>query len=50
MESKSLTNELIDTFNPKPDSPSASAFVQCCSNLKLKAFKAIFYGLTSSFS
>lgn len=48
MESKSLTNELIDVFDSKPDFPSASAFVQQRSKIKVEAFKAIFDGFTSS--
>ena len=50
MESKSLTNELIDAFDSKPDFPSASAFVQQRSKIKAEAFKAIFDGFTSSIS
>ena len=48
MESKSLTNELIDVFDSKPDFPSASAFVQQRSKIKAEAFKAVFDGFTSS--
>ena len=48
MESKSLTNELIDVFDSKPDFPSASAFVQQRSKIKVEAFKAIFNGFTSN--
>ena len=40
MESKSLTNELIDSFNTL-DLPSASAFVQQRLKIKPEAFKAI---------
>ena len=47
MESKSLTNELIDIFNSEPDMPSASAFVQQRQKIKPKAFKSIFDGFTS---
>ena len=47
MESKSLTNELIDIFDPEPDIPSAAAFVQQRSKLKAAAFKSIFDGFTS---
>lgn len=50
MESKSLTNELIDAFDSKPDFPSASAFIQQRSKIKVEAFKAIFDGFTSSIS
>ena len=45
MESKSLTNELIDSFNTS-DLPSASAFVQQRLKRKPEAFKAIFDGFT----
>lgn len=47
MESKSLTNELIDMFDSSPDMPSASAFVQQRSKIKPEAFKAIFESFTS---
>lgn len=47
MESKSLTNELIDVFDSEPDMPSASAFVQQRSKIKADAFKSIFNGFTS---
>ena len=47
MESKSLTNELIDIFEPESDIPSAAAFVQQRSKLKAAAFKSIFDGFTS---
>ena len=47
MESKSLSNELIDVFNAEPDLPSASAFVQQRCKIKPDAFKAIFDGFTS---
>ena len=46
MESKSLTNELIDFFNTS-DLPSASAFVQQRLKIKPEAFKVIFDGFTS---
>lgn len=46
MESKSLTNELIDSFNTS-DLPSASVFVQQRQKIKPEAFKAIFDGFTS---
>ena len=39
MESKSLTNELIDMFDSSPEMPSASAFVQQRSKIKPDAFK-----------
>lgn len=42
MESKSLTNELIDIFNSSTDMPSASAFVQQRTKIKPEALKAVF--------
>lgn len=47
MESKSLTNELINAFDANPDLPSASAFVQQRCKIKPEAFKAIFNGFTA---
>lgn len=47
MESKSITNELVDAFNAEPDMPSASAFVQQRYKVKAEAFKAVFDGFTS---
>ena len=47
MESKSLTNELINVFDVNPDLPSASAFVQQRSKIKPEAFKSVFDGFTS---
>ena len=47
MESKSLTNELIDMFDSSPEMPSASAFVQQRSKIKPDAFKTIFESFTS---
>lgn len=47
MESKSLSNELIDAFDTAPDLPSASAFIQQRCKIKPEAFKAIFTGFTS---
>lgn len=44
MESKSLTNELIDLFHASPDMPTKSAFVQQRNKLKPEAFKAVFDG------
>lgn len=49
MESKSLTNELIDFFNTS-DLPSTSAFVQQRLKVKPEAFKAIFDGFTHKIS
>lgn len=46
MESKSVTNELIDIFSASPDMPSASAFVQQRSKIKSEALKVIFDGFT----
>lgn len=42
MESKSLTNELIDMFDSSPEMTSASAFVQQRSKIKPDAFKNYF--------
>ncbi len=47
MESKSLTNELIDMFDSSPEMPSASAFVQQRSKIKPEAFKTIFNSFAS---
>lgn len=47
MESKSLTNELIDAFNAESDLPSTSAFVQQRCKVKPDVFKTIFDGFTS---
>lgn len=47
MESKSLTNELIDIFPNVESFPSASAFVQQRQKIKAEAFKAIFNGFTN---
>jgi len=47
MESKSLTNEIIDAFEAEPDMPTASAFVQQRCKIKPEAFKTIFDGFTS---
>lgn len=47
MESKSLTNELINAFDMNPDLPSASAFIQQRCKIKPDAFKAVFDGFTS---
>lgn len=47
MESKSLTNEIIDMFDSSPEMPSASAFVQQRSKIKPDAFKTIFESFTS---
>ena len=47
MESKSLTNELIDLLGTDSDMPSASAFVQQRYKIKPEAFKAVFDGFTA---
>lgn len=47
MESKNLTNELIDVFKNSCDYPSASAFVQQRQKIKPTAFKEIFDRFTS---
>lgn len=47
MESKSLTNEMIDVFEAEPSMPTASAFVQQRCKIKPEAFKTIFDGFTS---
>ena len=47
MESKNLTNELIDAFDAAPSFPSASAFVQQRCKIKPEAFKTIFDGFSS---
>lgn len=47
MESKSLTNELIDAFSSDADLPSTSAFIQQRCKIKSDAFKTIFDGFTS---
>ena len=47
LESKSLTNELLDAFDMKPDFPSASAFVQQRCKIKPEAFKSVFDIFTS---
>ena len=48
MESKSLTNELLDFFNSSSDTPSASAFIQQRSKIKPEALKAVFNGFTNN--
>ena len=47
MESKSLTNELIDIFPNVEVMPSASAFVQQRQKIKIEAFESIFRRFTS---
>lgn len=47
MESKSLTNELIDFFPDAASLPSTSAFVQQRQKIKPDAFASIFNGFTS---
>ena len=46
MESKSLTNELIDIFNSS-DMPSTSAFVQQRNKMKPEVFQSIFSRFTN---
>lgn len=46
MDSKSLTNELIDLFQAQPDMPTASAFSQQRCKLKPEAFKAVLDGFS----
>ena len=50
MESKSLTNEIIDAFEAEPGMPTASAFVQQRCKIKPEAFKTIFDGFTSLYA
>lgn len=47
MQSRSLTNELIDLCRPSSDMPSVSAFSQQRCKLKPEAFKAVFDGFTN---
>lgn len=47
MESKSLTNELIDLFHASLDMPSASAFSQQRCKLKPDAFKVVLEGFVN---
>lgn len=42
MESKSLTNELLDLFHASAETPTASAFIQQRNKIKPKAFESIF--------
>ena len=42
MESKSLTNELLDLFHASAQTPTASAFIQQRNKIKPKAFESIF--------
>ena len=46
MESKSLTNELIDLFECSAEMPTTSAFIQQRSKIKPEAFEDIFKGFT----
>ncbi|RHQ98062.1 IS4 family transposase [Peptoclostridium sp. AF21-18] len=48
MESKSMTNELINIFDANPNMPSASAFVQQRCKIKPEAFKDIFNNFSSN--
>ncbi len=47
MESKSLSNELINAFDAEPNLPSTSAFIQQRSKIKPEAFKSILAGFAS---
>ena len=47
MESKSITNELIDLFPNVESLPSASAFVQQRQKIKIDAFRRVFEEFTS---
>lgn len=47
MESKSLSNELIDLFHASPDMPTSSAFSQQRCKLKPEAFKTVFDGFSN---
>lgn len=42
MESKSLTNELLDLFHASAETPTASAFIQQRNKIKPEAFESIF--------
>lgn len=42
MESKSLTNELLDLFHTSAETPTASAFIQQRNKINPKAFETIF--------
>lgn len=42
MESKSLTNELVDLFHASAQTPTTSAFIQQRTKIKPKAFESIF--------
>lgn len=42
MESKSLTNELLDLFHTSAETPTISAFIQQRNKIKPKAFESIF--------
>ena len=47
MESRSLTNEIINAFDANPNLPTTSAFVQQRCKIKAEAFKAVFDGFVS---
>lgn len=42
MESKSLTNELLDLFQASAETPTTSAFIQQRNKINPKAFETIF--------
>lgn len=50
MKSGSLTNELLDLFDFSAQTPTASAFIQQRSKVKVEAFKDIFNGFTKEIS
>lgn len=50
MESKSLSNELLDLFENSAEAPTTSSFVQQRSKIKPEAFESIFKGFTKEMS
>ena len=48
MESKSITNELLNYYDISPETPTASAFVQQRNKLKPEAFESVFKGFSQS--
>ena len=48
MESRSITNELLNYYDLSPETPTASAFVQQRDKLKPEAFETIFKGFSQS--
>ena len=49
MESKSLTNELLDLFHVSAETPTTSAFIQQRNKIKPKAFETIFKNFSKNF-